>query len=135
MHPNQRYKICICSVILGELKCQCYFPENFGCNLALYESEIFFDTSLHHIFESNHFRFSFPYEKQPNLGYEMWKIKLVGNLFIREASEIVHEWNGHTQIFSCPQVIENSICFSEQIFYRKQSSGAPDVSLSSLCRA
>ena len=22
MHPNQRYKICICSVILGELKCQ-----------------------------------------------------------------------------------------------------------------
>ena len=65
----------------------------------------------------------------------MWKIKLVGNLFIREASEIVHEWNGHTQIFSCPQVIENSICFSEQIFYRKQSSGAPDVSLSSLCRA
>lgn len=65
----------------------------------------------------------------------MWKIKLVGNLFIREASEIVHEWNGHTQIFSCLQVRENSICFSEQIFYRKQSSGAPDVSLSSLCRA
>ena len=65
----------------------------------------------------------------------MWKIKLVGNLFVREASEIVHEWNGHTPIFSCPQVIENSICFSEQIFYRKQSSGAPDVSLSSLCRA
>ena len=64
----------------------------------------------------------------------MWKIKLVGNLFIREASEIVHEWNGHTQIFSCLQVRENSICFSEQIFYRKQSSGAPDVSLSSLSR-
>ena len=135
MHPNQRYKICICSVILGELKCQYYFPENFRCNLALYESEIFFDSSLHHIFESNHFRFSFPYEKQPNQGYEMWKIKLVGNLFIREASKIVHEWNGNTQIFSCPQVRENSICFCEQIFYRKQSSGAPDVSLSSLCRA
>ena len=42
MHPNQRYKIGICSVILGDLKCQYYFPENFGCNLtnlALYESE------------------------------------------------------------------------------------------------
>ena len=50
MHPNQRYKICICSVILGELKCQYYFPENFRCNLALHESEIFFDSSLHHIF-------------------------------------------------------------------------------------
>ena len=63
MHPNERYKIRICSVILGELKCQYYFPENFRCNLALYESEIFFYSSLHHIFESNHFRFSFPYEK------------------------------------------------------------------------
>ena len=41
MHPNQRYKICICSVILGELKCQYYFRENFRCNLAVYESEIF----------------------------------------------------------------------------------------------
>ena len=65
----------------------------------------------------------------------MWKIELVGNLFNREASEIVHEWNGHTQIFSCPQVRENSIYFSEKIFYRKQSSGASEVSLSSLCRA
>ena len=55
----------------------------------------------------------------------MWKIKLVGNLFIREASEIVHEWNGHTHIFSCPQVIENSICFSEQIFLQKTIVGCP----------
>ena len=28
--------------------------------------------------------------------------------FIREASKIVPEWNGHLQIFSRPQVIENS---------------------------
>ena len=133
MHPNQRYKICICSVILGELKCQYYFPENFRCNLALYESEIFFDSSLHHIFESNHFRFSFPYEKQPNLGYEMWKIKLVGNLLeklrkLYMSGTVIHK-------FLAVLKSENSICFSEQIFYRKQSSGAPDVSLSSLCRA
>ena len=40
--------------------------------------------------------------------------------------EIVPEWNGHLEIFSCPQEIENSSCFSEEIFYRKQSSGAPE---------
>ena len=26
-----------------------YFPENFRCNLGHHESEIFFDSSLHHI--------------------------------------------------------------------------------------
>ena len=44
--------------------------------------------------------------------------------------ENVHEWNDHLEIFSRPQVIENSlgnICVSEQIFYRKQSLGAPDI--------
>ena len=28
--------------------------------------------------------------------------------FIRQASKIIHEWNGHPEIFSCPQVIKNS---------------------------
>ena len=28
--------------------------------------------------------------------------------FIEKASKIVHEWNGHLEIFSRPQVIENS---------------------------
>ena len=28
--------------------------------------------------------------------------------FIRQASKIVHEWNGHLEIFSCAQVVENS---------------------------
>ena len=28
--------------------------------------------------------------------------------FIRKASKIVHEWNGHLKIFNHPQVIENS---------------------------
>ena len=39
----------------------------------------------------------------------MGKIKLqkiVGNF--REASKIVREWNGHLEIFSLPQAIENS---------------------------
>ena len=30
----------------------CYFFENFSCNLTIYESEIFLDTSPHHILES-----------------------------------------------------------------------------------
>ena len=41
---------------------------------------------------------------------EIGKIKLqkiVGNLFIIKASKIVHEWNGHLEIFSFPQAIEN----------------------------
>ena len=63
-----------------------------------YESEIFlFVFSLHQIYESENFRFPFFYEKKPNLGSEMQKIKLqkiVGNLLVRQASEIVHEWNG-----------------------------------------
>ena len=34
--------------------------------------------------------------------------------------------NGHLEIFSRPQVIKKgNVCFSEQIFYRKQSLGAP----------
>ena len=28
--------------------------------------------------------------------------------FITQTSKIVHEWNGHLEIFSCAQVIENS---------------------------
>ena len=27
---------------------------------------------------------------------------------IRKASKIVHEWNGHLEIFSRPQIIKNS---------------------------
>ena len=38
---------------------QYYFAENFRCNLTYYESENFSDSSLHHIFESENFRFSF----------------------------------------------------------------------------
>ena len=30
-----------------------------------------------------------------------------GREFISEASKIVHEWNGHLEIFRIPQVIKN----------------------------
>ena len=53
--------------------------------------------------------------------------------FIWWASKIVHEWNMHLEIFSRHQAQENSRkqfawAFSEQILYRKQSVGAPDIS-------
>ena len=49
--------------------------------------------------------------------------------FIRRASIIIHEGNNYLEIFMRPQVIENSgdICVSEQIFYRKQTFGAPAI--------
>ena len=42
---------------------------------------------------------------------KLWKIKLrkiVGNLFDIKASKIVHERNGHLELFSRPQITENS---------------------------
>ena len=59
MHSKCRYKICICSVILGKFKffsefqegLQYYFLENFKDNLTYYESENFSDFSLYCIFD------------------------------------------------------------------------------------
>ena len=68
MHPNKRrYKICICSVIQGELESFQYskgfciiFPKILDVNyLTYYDSEKFSDSSPHHIFESENFRFLF----------------------------------------------------------------------------
>ena len=58
MFSKGRYKICICLVILGALvfaKLQALrasevFPENFSCNLTLYASQNFSNSSLHYIF-------------------------------------------------------------------------------------
>ena len=48
MHSKRRYKICICSVILGQLESfrnyqgpSITFPINFRCNLTFHESEKF----------------------------------------------------------------------------------------------
>ena len=53
-------------------------------------------------------------------------LKIIGN-FLDKLRKILPEWNAHLEIFSHIQAIENSwqSCFSEQIFYRKQSLGAP----------
>ena len=52
MHSKRSYKICICSVILGELESIRNYegfsiflvPENFRCNLMFYESKNFSDS-------------------------------------------------------------------------------------------
>ena len=140
MHSKRRCQICISSVFLGEMwvfsklqGLEYYFPENFRCNLTCYESETYSDFSLHCIFESQNFRFPFTQREIAWLG--KWKAKsklqnMVGNL-LDKPSKIVHEWNGHLEIFSRPQYqkVLGDICFSEQIFHRKQSLGAPNKPL------
>ena len=53
--------------------------------------------------------------------------KIVWNLLDKRPN-ILHEWNDYLEIFSRPQVIENSrhICFPKQIFYGKLLLGAPE---------
>ena len=46
--------------------------------------------------------------------------------FIRQASKIVPEWNGHLEISSCPQTIGN-ICFSRYFTENTVLLGAPDI--------
>ena len=57
MHSKRRYKVCICSVILGQLES---FRNYKGfCVIKLHEGQHFSDSSLHQMFESEKFRFFF----------------------------------------------------------------------------
>ena len=82
MHSKRRNKICVCSVILGELESfrnsrasGFSFTGNFRCNLVHYDKKKkkkkIVDSSLHHIFEYENFRFRFSSDKWPNLGCDM----------------------------------------------------------------
>ena len=65
MHSKRRYRILFVSVrpSYGNLSLfETTRAINFRCNLTGYESEMFSDFSLHCIFESENFRFPFPYE-------------------------------------------------------------------------
>ena len=46
-----------------------YFPENFRCNLTNYKSENSSVSSLHHLFDSENFRFLFFYDKKLSLAW------------------------------------------------------------------
>ena len=109
---------------------QYYFSEKFGGNLRYYESRNFSDSSPHYVFESENFRFPFLYKKWPKMGSEMWKIKIQkvkGNLLDKLRKLYVHKRNGHLEIFSRPQVIENSRQYFllRRDIHRKKYLGAP----------
>ena len=84
MKLSSTNKICVCWVIVGELESgfsklqgfQCYFPGNFRCNNLL-RKLWFSDSSFHHIFESEKFRFLF----------FLWKITQPGELFIKKGTK------------------------------------------------
>ena len=109
---------------------QYYFPENFSSNLKFSESDSFSDSFLHCIFDSENFRF--PFSTKNNLTWrvkwEKWNFRKSYGISYTSFENCVHEWNGRQESFSLPQAIENCrhFCFSEQIFHRKQSLGAPD---------
>ena len=66
MHSKRRYKICIFSVILGEMESfRNYkgFRTIFPISLDAIWREIFSDSSLRRIFESENFNFPFFHEK------------------------------------------------------------------------
>ena len=66
MHSKRHYKICISSVILGELESSRNYQgfsiiaTNFRYNLTYYEREIFSNSSFHHIFDPKILGFFFP---------------------------------------------------------------------------
>ena len=82
MHSKRRYKICMCSVILGELESFRnyngfrinYYAENFRCNLTLTKVRSFLFSSLYDSFESEKFRFPFSTKNSPT-----WRVKCEKN--------------------------------------------------------
>ena len=156
MHSKWCYNICICSVILGELKSfrnykslqalQYYFPENVRCNLTFYESENFSDSSLHHILESENFRFPFHFSKKNCVtwvikyetfifyypGYTIFLRKMKRKRLNFRKSQRIYQisfenitWmDRQSRNLNRPQAKDNSrqyICFSgRQRFYRKR---------------
>ena len=61
------------------------------------------------MFESETFGFPFSKENRQTWVLKCEKLTLENRReFIRYVTKIVHEWNGHPEIFSLPQAIENS---------------------------
>ena len=96
-------------------------------NLTYYESETFY-SSLHHIFESENFRFPFCYKNSLNLEVKCdIKMNFRKSLGIYKiTSKIVSEWSGHLEIFSRPKGIENSRqCLFLQTYFTESSHWVP----------
>ena len=119
MHSNLSCKIRICSAILGKLSLfEITRASIFRFNLKFYESKNFFESSLHHIFKSENFRFP---TKNSLLGSAMRKIKLekiLGNL-LDKLRKLCMNGVVILKFFSLPQAIGN---FWQFLLLRTESS-------------
>ena len=117
IHSKRRYKIGFCLVILGDFaSCRNYkgfriiFPKILDAIYPFTNVKIFLIPLSITSFESESLRFRFSTKNSIFLGE--WNVANWASenrrVFIRKVSKIVHEWNGYREIFSRPQVIENS---------------------------
>ena len=114
MHSKRRYQFFF-FVILGEFQSfrnykvfSIFFLENFKCILTFYESKNFSDSSLHHILESENFRFPFSKKNSVTWVVKYEKLNFRKSKGIYEISFENCTWTNHLEIFSCPQAKENS---------------------------
>ena len=130
MHSKRRYRIIICSVILGELKSfrnykgyRIIFRKKFRCNSTFYQSENFF-SSLHHISKSENLRF--PFSAKNSVTWLVKYEKLNLRNFVRNVLDKLGKlYMDGTFIYKFLAVLKQkkvlgNICFFEQLFYRKQ---------------
>ena len=81
MHSKWRYKICMRSIndsFRNYNGLSIIFPKTLDASQRLTKKKNSFDSYIHHIFESENFRFPFSQEKQPNVGCEILQ-KIAGN--------------------------------------------------------
>ena len=115
MHSKRRYKICICLVdpratwVFSKLQwgLEDHFSEKFVCNLTHYESALcitFLNSKILGFLFYKKSRFIAWGEKLRKITLQ----KMVGNLLDRLRKLYMLEGNGHLEIFSGPEVIDNS---------------------------
>ena len=137
MHSKRRYKICICSVILGQLESfrnykgfGIIFPKILGAILSFTKMRRFL--ILLFVAFSNPKILGFPFSTKNSLTWglkcEIKLQKIVGNLLdvLRKLyinGTVIQKF---LAFFKLQKMLGN-VFFSEQIFYRKQSLGAPAI--------
>ena len=116
MHFKRCYKICICSVVLGQLESfrnykglRIIFPKILDAILSFTKVRVFLIPPSIACLDPKILGFLF-LRKTGKLGYWNAKNWTLENRreFIRYVTQIAHEWNGHLEIFSLPLAIENS---------------------------
>ena len=138
IHSKRRYKTCICSVVLGQLESfrnykglRIIFPKNLDAILSFTKVRIFLIPLSIAFLESEHFRFPFSTNKRLTWVLKCEKFimqKIVGNLLdmLRKLymnGTVIQKFLAFPKL----QKILGNFCFFEEVFYRKQSLGAPET--------